>query len=119
MLLDLHLLELDKLGAACLQVQATTRLVHAAVVRRTVRDRHEAERINRLVRLRAAAVARVRGHHHHWLHLRAARHDAAHRHQLADVLRLHVANGHRLGGGQSAEVQLAGKNRVSWTSKCK
>lgn len=108
-LLHLELLELDKLGAACLQIQTTASLVHATIIRGTILHGYEGQRVDGLISLGAAAIACVRGHHHHGLHLGAARHNAAHRDQFANLLRLHLAYGVRLLRGQWLEAHLTGE----------
>jgi len=106
-LLHLDFLELDELGATSLQVQPASRLVHSAIIRGTIVNRRKGQRVDRLIGLRATAIAGIGGHHHHGLDLRAAGHDATDCDQFANVLGLHLANGVRLLRGQGFEAHLA------------
>lgn len=105
-LLHFELLELDELGAARLQIQTTAGLIHTTIIRGTILHRYEGQRVHGLICLRAATIACVRGHHHHGLHFGATCDNAAHRDQFANLLRLHIAYGVRLLGGQRLEAHL-------------
>jgi len=106
-LLHLDLLELDELGATSLQVQPAASLVYPAIIRGTIVNGREGQRVDRLIGLRATAIAGIGGHHHHGLDLRAAGHNATDCDQLANMLGLYLANGVRLLRGQWFEAHLA------------
>lgn len=76
MLLNFQLLKLLEARAPGLQVQLPRGLVEAALVGGAGGRRRELQRAHRLVRLRAARAARVRGHHQQGFHVRAAGYNA-------------------------------------------
>lgn len=113
-LLHFELLELDELRATRLQIESPARLVHATVVGGTLLNWDEGERVDWLIGLGAATVARVGGHHHHGLHFGTARHNATNCDQFADLLGLHLAYGERLFRGQRFEADLTEKQKGNY-----
>lgn len=85
MLLDLDLLELDKLGAARLETQTSTALVHLTILRLAHLDGHEAGPVYWLIGLGTAAIARVRGHLEHGLDFNGADDNSLDVHELANA----------------------------------